>query len=208
MKYLNSTLKQYFEDLSSNLPAPGGGSASALVLTSGVACLLMVINFTLGKKGYEEYQSELQKIKHELEQWKVQIEQWIDLDVEIYTKICNTYKLPKDTEEQKQQRDIQIQQALKESCDLLSELIEIGYNVLKHCQRLIEIGNKNLITDTGCGAIFLYSGIVGIKLNILINLKNVKDINFKNFMLSKIEKIITEIETMVKNILSRVETKL
>ena len=60
--YVNKSLKKYLDDLTAKLPAPGGGSAAALVAALGAALIGMVINFTLGKPKYARYQMELTKI--------------------------------------------------------------------------------------------------------------------------------------------------
>ena len=70
--YIDDSMKKYLDDLSARIPAPGGGSASALVGATGLSCLLMVANFTTNKKGYEQYQNEIKKITSELESIKDQ----------------------------------------------------------------------------------------------------------------------------------------
>ncbi|MBI5145023.1 MAG: cyclodeaminase/cyclohydrolase family protein, partial [Candidatus Omnitrophica bacterium] len=59
MKYREATLKKYSDDLAAKLPAPGGGSAAALAAAMGVSLISMVVNFTLGKPKYAQYEREL-----------------------------------------------------------------------------------------------------------------------------------------------------
>jgi formiminotetrahydrofolate cyclodeaminase len=59
--YKNSSLKRYLDDLAAKLPAPGGGSAAALTASLGASLISMVVNFTLGKPRYAQYEKELKE---------------------------------------------------------------------------------------------------------------------------------------------------
>ena len=50
--YIERSLSDYLEDLASDKPAPGGGSAAALVAASAVGLISMVARFTLKNKKY------------------------------------------------------------------------------------------------------------------------------------------------------------
>ncbi|MFB3882339.1 MAG: cyclodeaminase/cyclohydrolase family protein, partial [Armatimonadota bacterium] len=49
MTYFEQPLKHYTDMLASGAPAPGGGSAAALVGALGAALNSMVANFTVGR---------------------------------------------------------------------------------------------------------------------------------------------------------------
>ena len=56
------TLKQFQKDLASQAPVPGGGGACAYVAALGMSLGTMVANLTTGKKKYEQYQEEIDKL--------------------------------------------------------------------------------------------------------------------------------------------------
>ena len=60
-------LKKYLDDLASNKPAPGGGSAAALTAAAGVALISMVANFTLGKEKYKSVEAKIKEVLQEAE---------------------------------------------------------------------------------------------------------------------------------------------
>ena len=55
MKLKEMTVVDYMELLGSDAPAPGGGSASALVGAQGVGLFTMVAGLTLGRKKYLDF---------------------------------------------------------------------------------------------------------------------------------------------------------
>lgn len=174
-KYIDSPIRKYLDDLSSKLPAPGGGSASALTSSLGISLLLMVTNFTVGKKGYEEYQDELKKILSHLSSLVSHLASLVDEDVSAYTILSEAYKLPKNTENEIKLRNEKIQAALKNAMSVPCRIFEISVDVLPVADRLSEIGNKNLLSDVTCGVSLLRAGIESAKVNIDVNLKYLKD---------------------------------
>ncbi len=205
MEYLNTTIKKYLDDLASNLPAPGGGSAAALVSSSGVSCLLMVANFTVGKKGYESVQQEIKNIIADLSKNKTELEKYIDKDVKAYNEVASAFKLPKTTPIEIETRDKKIQEATKNAAYVSFELMKISHQCLFFAEKLLEIGNKNLVTDIACGVLFLSTGIFAAKYNVLINLKSVKDTYFTQEMKKEVRKIVTDTKIVSKKVLQKIQ---
>jgi len=168
-KYIDQPLGKYIEDLSAKLPAPGGGSASALAGVVGVSCLLMVANFTVDKKGYESCQDEIKSIIEMLEKYRRELTGLIDLDVETYMRVRDAYKSKDDN---------LIQNSLKSALLIPERMFLICSDALSLARRLAEIGNKNLVSDITCGVLFLQSAILSAKENIEINLKSITEKNF------------------------------
>lgn len=200
MKYLNGTVDEYLRDLSARLPAPGGGSAAALVGAVGVACLEMVANYTIGKTGYERYQKEIKRIISKLAKFRVALQRLIDEDVEAYSKLSSAYKLPKEDKT----RQAKIKRATKGALKVPFEVLNLCLSSLKLSERLLEIGNRNLITDVGCGATFLRSAIKSAELNIRINLKSLRDGNLEK----KLKILISNIDSVEKRIFNDVLRKI
>lgn len=198
-KYLNSSIKKYLDDLSAKLPAPGGGSAAALVSATGVSCLLMVANFTIDKKGYEQYQDEIKKIIPQLSTLNLQLQFLIDKDVEAYTTLSEAYKTKAKEK---------IQDALKNAMSVPCKIFEISAETIPLAKRLSEIGNKNLLSDVACGVSFLRAGIESAKFNIDINLKFMDDADFKEETKIKYEKIMKDAFNEIEKIIIKMEVKL
>ncbi|MCM8800490.1 MAG: cyclodeaminase/cyclohydrolase family protein [Candidatus Omnitrophica bacterium] len=150
--YKDSTLKKYLDDLSAKLPAPGGGSASALSAALGVSLISMVINFTLGKSRYARYENELRFILRNSENLRKEFLRLVDLDVLAY-------------------KSKNIKKALK----VPLRTADLCFKGIEFCPTLIKKANVNLISDLAVAAILLEAGFASAYFNILINLRSLKD---------------------------------
>ena len=62
MSLTNSTLQEFTEQLASKTSVPGGGGASAMVASIGIALGDMVGEFTVGKKKYADVEPEIKDL--------------------------------------------------------------------------------------------------------------------------------------------------
>jgi len=150
--YKNKSLEKYLDDLAARLPAPGGGSSSALAAGLGAALISMVANFTLGKPKYAGYEKELKDILEKSEKARAGFLDLVDRDVAAYNS--------KDA-----------RQAL--SVPLM--ICRLCFEAISLCPALITKGNKNLISDVAVAAVLLESGFVSAMFNVEINLKFIGD---------------------------------
>ncbi|MBU1726036.1 MAG: cyclodeaminase/cyclohydrolase family protein [Candidatus Omnitrophica bacterium] len=150
--YKNESLEKYLNDLAAKLPAPGGGSASAMIAALGVSLISMVVNFTLGKPKYAQYEAELKEILEESEKLRAEFLKLVDLDVQAYNS-----------------------KNLRDSLNVPFMIARLCFEGAKLCPPLIKKGNANLISDVAVAVIFLESAFAGACVNVEINLKILKD---------------------------------
>jgi glutamate formiminotransferase/formiminotetrahydrofolate cyclodeaminase len=181
--FLENSLKNYIEILSSKTPAPGGGSATALCASLSSSLLNMVLNYTIGKKQYSDFEEELKKIKEKNEEILKECINLIEEDSKIYYKIDKAMKEKLSPEEY-----------LKLSINLHFKICQYMSKIVDFCDILTEKGNINLISDTGISNILAFSSFISAKMNILINLKYIGDENLKKEIKGKIE----EMEKVIK----------
>ncbi len=178
--FLSESLRKYIEETSSKSPAPGGGSVVALVASLSCSLLEMVVNFTIGKEKYREYESDFQKIKKRNDEIKKEVMRFIEEDSRIY-KMIHINRNNKEKQQEYLKSSIEIH---KKICEYMREIIEYSNFAAKY-------GNKYLVSDAGIVALLGISAFKGAKLNILINLKYLSEKgNYVNMMkdLNKIEK--------------------
>lgn len=157
--YRDKPLTQYIDDLAAKLPAPGGGSAAALTASCGAALISMVVNFTLGKPRYAEYENELKIILENSEKLRHEFLNLLDLDIAAYKSkdIRDALRVP-----------VMV-------CNLCFEGIRL-------CPPLVSKGNVNLISDVAVAAILLESAFRSAYVNVEINLKSLGDKGFADAM--------------------------
>jgi methenyltetrahydrofolate cyclohydrolase len=147
--YCDKSLREYLNDLSAKLPAPGGGSAAALNAALGTSLISMVVNFSLGKPKYAEYKNELRDILAKSENLRREFLKLVDLDVTAYQS--------KDT---------------KSALDVPFSVCKLCCEAINLCQPLIKKSNINLISDVAVAAILLESAFASACFNVEINLKS------------------------------------
>jgi formiminotetrahydrofolate cyclodeaminase len=174
MAYLEQPVSKYLADLGAKLPAPGGGSAAAFSCVLGIALLEMVANFTVGKEASPDDAKRLTEILPRLKQAHAQAQAYIDEDVAAYSKVRDAYKTPKEDPQRKQKIEV----ATKNAATVAINTAKLSQRAISLGRTLVEIGNKNLITDVIIGALLVKAGFDSSLWNVDINLHAIKDENF------------------------------
>lgn len=191
---INKTVKEFIQVTGSGEPTPGGGSISALAGSLGAALTTMVGNLTFGKKEFEELSEENQKILEVnfkiLESKLVELKDIVDTDSTAFDGVMKAFKMPKSTQEEKEARSLAIQTGYKEALEVPLNCGEICLEVLKLQNEFAHYGNINAITDIGVGALLAYTGLEGALLNVTINLKSIKDEDYRKQIEDKVDEIL------------------
>lgn len=174
----------FLSELSSSSPAPGGGSAAALMGAIGASLVSMVCNLTLGKRGYEGVQDEVKTILDEANRLREELLKKVDEDTDAFNAFMLALKLPKGSKERKNA----MQEALRNATLLPLSVMELSMRVLELACNLIDKGNKNAISDVGVSAISAYGSMESAYLNVLINCASISD---SDFVSSTKEKAVT-----------------
>jgi len=188
-KLVDLEIKEFLDELASNSPAPGGGSVAALAGAIGAALSSMVCNLTLGKEKYEDVQETIQTLLKKTESIQKQLTQLIDKDTEAFNEVMKAFKLPKETDDQKEERRQIIQQAFKSAASIPLETARVCGKVIDIAEIVAEKGNKNSITDAGVSALMAQAGIEAAILNVRINLSSIKDQSFVDEAYHEIKEI-------------------
>ena len=191
-RLIDLDIKKYMENLASNLPAPGGGSASALAGAQGISLVMMVAELTVGKEKYKEWEPYCQKAISDGAAIQTNFLKAIDDDTDAYNKVGAAFKLPKNTDEEKAARSRAIQVATVLATRVPLRTMEISLDALKVAESLIGKSNPNCSSDIVVGALNLKAALMGAWLNVKINLPGIKDENLKNELFEKGKALLEE----------------
>jgi glutamate formiminotransferase/formiminotetrahydrofolate cyclodeaminase len=144
----------------------------------------MVSNLTVGKKGYEQVQKDVKKIAVSAQSLKDEFLRAVDLDTLAFNTLMETYKLPKKTEEQKEEKAKAVEAASKEATLVPYGVLENSIETLRLAKEVALKGNKNSLSDAGVAGLTAQAAAEGAYYNIMINLPGIQDSEFK----SKIKK--------------------
>ncbi len=204
----DKNITDFLQELSTDAPTPGGGSVSALMGSSGAALLSMVANLTIGKEKYKDSWEVLTQSKQISEKSRTRLIELIDEDANAFNAVMDSFKMPKDTEEQKAKRTATIQSAMKKAADVPLQTMNVCAEALKKVQSAAEAGNPNVISDAGVAAVALNAAIKGAYLNVLINLNFIKDDQFNSKYKEEADKLFNDAESLANEAFSLVLEKL
>jgi formiminotetrahydrofolate cyclodeaminase len=202
------SLKDYLLELSSNSPTPGGGNVSAL--SGSLACNLgiMVCNLTIGKKKYAAVEEEMKEIKSKLESLNSSFLDLAAKDNLAFDKVMEAFRLPKDSEEQKQLRSEKIEEATLAAAVVPSEVISTARKALPYIQRVAEKGNQNSVSDAGVALSLLSTAAEGAFLNVVINCTSLINKTVGREFMKKSEIIYDEVKNMSGSLIAIIKSKL
>jgi formiminotetrahydrofolate cyclodeaminase len=178
--YCYKTIERYLDDLAAKLPAPGGGSAAAMNAALGASLISMVVNFTLGKPKYAEYEAQLKEIIEKSEKLRAEFLNLVDLDVQAYKS-----------------------KNIRKALNVPFMLARLTFEAIKLCPALLKKGNVNLISDVAVAAVLLESAFSAAYFNVEINLKFLGDKKFS----AKVRKELSKKEKIIKRIRQDTEEK-
>lgn len=193
--YLEQPLQQYLDDLASEKSTPGGGSAAALSGAMGAALASMVARLTMGKAEYAGVQQEIEGLLQRTEHLRTRFQQLMQEDIDAYAHLAAAFKMPRDSEEQRAARSAAIQARLVDAALVPLEMAECAAELVEYCERIAEIGNTNVLSDVGTGAMLASSAGAGAGWMVRTNLRALKDLEIVSVLSERLGKALEEIAT-------------
>ena len=199
---------EFLDELSSSAPTPGGGSAAALSGAISAGLLAMVCNLTIEKREYIKVKEKFQEILSEVEKIKHNLLKLVDDDSEAFNEVIKAYKMPKDTNEQKTMRKMEIQTALKHAVEPPMSTMENISKLVGFSVYVYEKGNMNTVTDLSSSVLLAYISMEIAYLNVKINLLKINDEKFVNEKIENVKKIFGEAKYGLDKTLNVIDKKI
>jgi glutamate formiminotransferase/formiminotetrahydrofolate cyclodeaminase len=164
------TLRDFVDDLSSESPAPGGGSVSALAasMAAGLAAMVAVLSHT--KKGFESKHEQLDRIAVRAQKLKDEMLAAVDNDTAAFDLLLEAFRLPASPE-----RDAAINEATIGAALVPLSVLEACPSIIELCSEIAGIGLQASLSDAGVGAQMGRAAAAGAYQNVCINLGSVSD---------------------------------
>jgi glutamate formiminotransferase/formiminotetrahydrofolate cyclodeaminase len=185
------SVRDFVKSIAARTSAPGGGSASAAIAAIGTGLGCMVAQLTYGVRKFESVEPEMRKIIPVLHQVTYQLIPLIDADTNAFNDYVEAMRLPKATEEEKLVRNEAMQIGLKKAIEVPLTTMRLADSAWDMMLEVARFGNIASKSDVEVGAKSLETGIWGAHKNVLINLKDIQDENYK-------EKILIEANTLLQ----------
>lgn len=208
IKFINYAIKEFIDLLASKEPAPGGGSAAALVGSIGVALSSMVANLTIGKEKFKDKEKLMKEIVQKNEKLQKELLELIEKDAEAFNKVADALKLPKNNPEEKEKRKETLENALKEASLVPLEVMKKSLEALKILENTLGNSTPNAVSDIGVSALCLKSAIQSAWLNVKINLVSIRDKDFVYEIQRQAESLLEDGIQLANRIYEEVESVL
>jgi len=164
------SIRDFVDELSSESPAPGGGSVSALgaSMAAGLAAMVAVLSHT--KKGFESKQEQLDRIAVRAQKLKDEMLAAVDNDTAAFDLLLEAFRLPKSPE-----RDAAITEATIGAALVPLSVLEACPEIIELCREIASIGLQASLSDAGVGTQMGRAAAAGAYQNVCINLAGVQD---------------------------------
>ena len=192
------------DEVSSESPAPGGGSVAALAGALGAALAAMVANLTVGKKGYESTWDELAALAERAQGLKARLTAAVDADTVAFNGVLEAMRLPKATPDQEAARAAALEQANQEAARVPLDTARLSLEALELAERVAAIGSRNSATDAGVAALVARAGVEGGALNVLTNLGGITEKAFANASRAEVTRLSERAREIERRVVERV----
>jgi glutamate formiminotransferase/formiminotetrahydrofolate cyclodeaminase len=174
MKLTDYTLSGFTEELSSDSPAPGGGSAAAYAGALAAALGSMVANLSAHKKGWEDRHEYFVEWANKGQEARKKLLHFVDEDTSAFNSLMDAFRLPKTSDADKKARSAAIQKATIRAIESPLNIMRVSFEQFALLEAMTNEGNPNSVSDAGVGASCALAAVEGGWLNVMINLSGLK----------------------------------
>lgn len=167
--FAGMTLGDFTDKLSSSEPAPGGGTASALAVSFAASLVSMVCRLTLGKRKFEQYESEVSAALHAASSFSAEALGLATEDSVAFNKVMAAFGMPKATADEKERRRQAVIEATLGAAEVPARVAQIGTEILSLAGSLRGKTNPNASSDLQVALLLASAGGKGALENVRIN---------------------------------------
>jgi glutamate formiminotransferase/formiminotetrahydrofolate cyclodeaminase len=197
----------FIEELAAPTPTPGGGSAGAYAGAMGAGLVAMVSGVTIGKKKYAEVEAEMQAIRTVAESLRKELTQAVDDDASSFEVLMATFKMPKETDEQKSARNAAIIQATLNAAHVPLHVATDAVKVMDLALKCAKHGLQSAISDALSGFAMARASLTAAGYNVRININSLEDKSVGEKMLTELADLEKKADKLEKEIQSTMKER-
>lgn len=204
---MNEGYKEVLRSIASSEPTPGGGSVAALALAHAHSLAMMVARLTEGKKKWADGHETAQSVISESQAGLAESLRLAEIDAEAFESVMSAYRLPRETEEEKEIRKKSIRDATIGAAEAPLATASSARRLLSSLERLCESCNENALTDLASSSELCLSAVKIAAMNVRINLDFI-DGDDVDSLSSQIDKVVQQSTTSAEAIALKVNERL
>jgi glutamate formiminotransferase / formiminotetrahydrofolate cyclodeaminase len=183
-------LTEFADELSSDSPAPGGGSVAALAGSLSAALSSMVAALTWSKAGMESARPAMKEIGIEGQRIKDWFLDAVDRDTDAFNAVLAAMRLPKKTAEEAATRLTAIENANQGAARVPLEVVGRSVRAMELALAVAKDGNPNSVSDAGVAGACALAAAEGASLNVRINVPNLTDAKVAGELLAEQDRLL------------------
>lgn len=173
--WMEMTVRDFQSALASSSPTPGGGTAAAIALGQASALTIMVCDLTLGKEKWQEGWDAASSALSVSVKTMSRAGLLADEDSDAFDSVMDSFRLPKDSDEQKSTRKQAIRNATLIATEKPFETAQLALDLLSVLTELARTGNANAVSDVGVAGLLASAACKGALFNVDINLDSLPE---------------------------------
>ena len=173
--WMEMTVREFQSALASSSPTPGGGTAAAISLGQAAALTCMVADLTMGKEKWQSGWDVAEKSAILAVSMLTRAGQLADDDSDSFDAVMDSFKLPKQSDEEIESRRTAIRNATLQAAVVPLETARLAHNLLQHLPDLAKFGNGNAVSDVGVAGLLASAACKGALFNVDINLASIPE---------------------------------
>lgn len=185
------TIGAYLETLASSNPTPGGGSVAGVIGALGCGLGSMVIALTnsddeAAKTAFRSANEELLRLQH-------RFTLLAERDEEAYRAYRHAAALPRSSPEEKSERRVWMQEALKLAATVPLETADAAVELTTQLEPVLRHGNPHLLSDARIAVLCASTCFQAARINVNVNLAMIRDEDFVAHATTSLEELTTRI---------------
>lgn len=165
----------FLDDLSSANPTPAGGAAAAYSGAMAASLIVMIAKTTLSKRQYVAVHNRMKDLVQQAEHLRNELSRNVNTDTQAYNEVIDAYRLPKETDGQREIRAAAIQRAMVQATEVPFSTATNALAVLQLAVETAETGNHNAVSDSGTAGYIAQSAFRAAVLTVKTNIKLVQN---------------------------------
>lgn len=207
-KLIDFKLDDFADETAGESMAPGGGSIAAYVGTLGVSLGTMVANLSAHKAGWDDQWELFSNWAVKGQAYKEQLLFLVDEDTHAFNKIIDGFRMPKDTDDEKEARALAIENATIYATEIPFKVMETAFQSMEVMQAMLKDGLQNSLSDAGVGVLCARTAVIGAYFNVRINAKDIKNREFAEKILAKAASIYQQTIAIENDTIAYIDSKM
>jgi glutamate formiminotransferase/formiminotetrahydrofolate cyclodeaminase len=201
-------VSRFLDELASDSPAPGGGSAAALCGALAAALSSMVAALAWPRKGNEAERPALAALGERAQALKLWFTAAVDEDARAFDGVLAALRLPKKTPEERAAREAAVQRATVAAASVPQQVLDRAVAALELAVAAAERGLPASVSDAGVAGLCALAAAEGAALNVRINAGSVTDTATRDALLEAQAARLAQARRLAETVRTTVEGKL